>query len=188
MLHVRRYGDPVLREVAVSVERVDGHICELADEMLGIMRDGNGIGLAAEQVGRTEAICVVHLPAELDMDKHGVRMNPGINMPLILINPEITRFSEERLSGEEGCLSLPGISLMVTRAESIDVKYLDRKGVGNEISVCGMLGRCIQHEVDHLKGLLIIDHVSKMKRMSISGRLKRLKQETRAVLNQKYGM
>lgn len=188
MLHIRKYGDPALRKKAVFVEKVDDDVRELTNQMLGVMYDGNGIGLAAEQVGCTEAVCVAHLPVELDMDESGVRMNPGINMPLILINPEITHFSEETVSDEEGCLSLPGILLAVARSESIDVKYLDRNGDGNEISARGMLGRCIQHEVDHLNGKLIIDRVSKMKKISVSRRLKRLKRETQVELDQKYGM
>lgn len=182
MLDVKIYGDPILREKAVPVGEVNGEIRSLADKMIETMHADNGIGLAAEQVGRTESICVVDVPIEMDFDQNSERLNPGVDMPLVLIDPEITRGSEETDVAEEGCLSLPGISLPVSRSKTIDVRYTDLGGSKNEVTVCGLVARCIQHETDHLDGVLIIDRVPRIKRISVSGRLKRMKKETQSRL------
>jgi len=182
MLKVRTYGDSVLRKKAVPVERVDDDLRALAAEMVETMHADNGIGLAAEQVGRRESICVVDVPPELDLDSGRQRVNPGIDMPLVLINPKITDSSEDTDVAEEGCLSFPDISLPVRRAKTVNVRYMDLAGENNEITVRGLLARCVQHELDHLDGTLIIDRVPKIKQVSISGRLKKLKKSNREEL------
>ncbi len=181
-MQVEKYGNEILREKAVLVEVVDDGVRKLAEDMIATMRAENGIGLAAEQVGRREAVCVVEVPVELDFDRNHQRMNLGIDMPLVLINPVITERSEEMDVCEEGCLSFPGFSLSVKRPSCVSVRYLDLRGEKNEISVRGLVARAIQHEMDHLEGRLIIDRVSKVKRLSIATQLKKLKQETESEL------
>lgn len=175
MLDIQIYGSDVLREKALPVDAVDAGIRTLAQEMLETMYADNGIGLAAEQVGRRESVCVVDVPVELDLDCDNCRLNPGVIMPLVLINPKITRRSDDESSCDEGCLSFPGMSLPVKRANAIDVRYLDLKGETNEISVRGLVARAIQHEMDHLAGVLIVDRTPKMKRLAAAGQLKKLK-------------
>lgn len=182
MRDIRKYGDPVLRRKAIQIEEVDDEVRALADEMIEVMHADNGIGLAAEQIGRTESICVVDVPVELDLDQNKNRINPGVNMPLVLINPQITNGSAEKDVDEEGCLSLPGVTLPITRPKSIDIRYTDRNGDSNEVTVRGLLARSIQHETDHLDGVLIIDRVPKLKKVPVSGRLKRMKKETQSEL------
>lgn len=179
MLKIEIYGSDVLREKAVAVQDVDDDLRALATEMIETMHTGNGIGLAAEQVGRREAVCVVDVPLEFDLDPQGQRLNPGIGMPLVLINPGITESSKEEDSYEEGCLSFPGISLPIKRPVSISVKYTDLKGENNEFSLKGLLARAVQHEIDHLAGVLIIDRAPKLKKLAVSGKLRQLKETTR---------
>lgn len=178
MLRIRKYGDPVLHEKAEPVENIGEEVRTLANRMLETMHANNGIGLAAEQVGCTKSLCVVDLPLEMDMDGNRKRINPGINMPLILINPQIMTSSKETDIADEGCLSFPDIFFPITRAKSVNVRYLDFNGDNNEISIQGWLGRAVQHETDHLNGTLMIDRVSKIERMSISNKLKQLKKKT----------
>ncbi len=182
MKQVEKYGSAILREEAVPIEVVDDDIKALADDMIATMRAENGIGLAAEQVGRREALCVIEVPIELDFDRNHQRMNLGVDMPLVLINPVITASSDDMDVCEEGCLSFPGFSLPIKRPSRVSVRYLDLRGDNNEISVQGLVARAIQHEMDHLEGRLIIDHISKVKRLSIAGQLKKLKQETESGL------
>lgn len=181
-MQVEKYGNAILREKAVPVEVVDDDIRRLADDMIATMRAENGIGLAAEQVGRREAVCVIEVPVELDFDRNHQRMNIGIEMPLVLVNPVITTRSEDMEVCDEGCLSFPGFALPVKRPSRISVRYVDLRGDNNEISVQGLLARAIQHEMDHLEGRLIIDHISKVKRLSIAAQLKKLKQSTESEL------
>lgn len=179
MLKIETYGSDVLREKAVAVEEVDGELRALAENMVATMHAENGIGLAAEQVGRREAICVVDVPVEFDLDPQGQRLNPGVPMPLVLINPEITESSQEEDVYDEGCLSFPGISLPIRRPVSVSVRYTDLKGERNEVALNGLLARAVQHEMDHLDGVLIIDRAPKLKRLAVAGKIKRLEEQTR---------
>lgn len=179
MLNIETYGADILRARAIAVERVDDEIRGLAREMLEAMHAESGIGLAAEQVGRREAVCVVDVPVELDLDSENRRLNLGIDMPLVLINPEITESSDDSDVCEEGCLSFPGVSLPIRRPTRISVKYTDLRGENNEIGVTGLVARAIQHEMDHLEGVLIIDRTPKLKRLAVAGRLKKLKEHSR---------
>ena len=154
----------------------------MARDMIKTMRAENGVGLAAEQIGRTEALCVVDIPPEYDTDEHGARLNPDVKMPLVLINPVITDTSEEKASAEEGCLSFPGIYASVERFVEITVNYLDTDGREQSHHLKKFVARAVQHEIDHLNGVLLVDRMSHIKKIALSGQLKRMKKETREKL------
>jgi len=162
MAEIRIYGDPVLRKKAKPVTAFDTHLKNLVREMIDTMREKDGVGLAAPQIGESVRIAVV--------DASG-----GEGVPSVLINPEITFFSEERGDYEEGCLSVPNINLKVNRPVRISFKALDENG--REYSVenaDGLLARAVQHEIDHLDGILFVDRASPLLRQLVSGKLKKL--------------
>ena len=172
---VVRYGAAVLRAKSSPVSEFGEELAQLGRDMLETMREYKGIGLAAQQIGRTEAICVVDVPPDMDLDADGNPANPGIEMPLLLVNPTIVSSSGETDVYEEGCLSFPGIAGKVTRPVGVTVTFQDPRGTAHELSPTGLLARCVQHEIDHLNGVLFIDHMSPVKRMALKGKLKRLK-------------
>ena len=180
LLPLRYYGDPVLRQKADAVVDIDDAIRRLALDMIETMHAERGVGLAAQQVGRTVALCTVSVPVEMDVDEDGVREHPDRGMPMVLINPTIVDSSDEPWSMEEGCLSFPGISAMIKRPRDITVAYTQLDGTDVQARLTGYLSRVVQHEVDHLKGILFNDHMTPVKKAALSGRLKRLKKETLA--------
>jgi len=145
--------DPVLRQASKPIERVDGELKRLADDMLETMYDAPGIGLAAIQIGVPRRVLVIDVAREGE-DKQ----------PQVFINPEILKSSEERSVYEEGCLSIPDYYAEVERPAVITLKYLDRDGKEQTIDADGLLATCLQHEIDHLNGVLFIDHISRLKR------------------------
>ncbi|MGO4351797.1 peptide deformylase [Rhizobium sp. RAF36] len=145
--------DPVLRQASKPIERVDGELKRLADDMLETMYDAPGIGLAAIQIGVPRRMLVIDVAREGE-DKQ----------PQVFINPEILKSSEERSVYEEGCLSIPDYYAEVERPAVITLKYLDRDGKEQTIDADGLLATCLQHEIDHLNGVLFIDHISRLKR------------------------
>jgi peptide deformylase len=149
---VRIYGDPVLRERAREVTSVDGTLRQLIADMRETMHAYGGVGLAANQVGVAQRLLVVDVPVE-----ENVRARHA------LINPVVKRRSGS-VSGEEGCLSVPGLWEDVTRADRLVVAALDEEGRAVELSVEGYLARAIQHEMDHLDGVLFVDRLSPLKR------------------------
>jgi peptide deformylase len=155
LLTILCYPDARLQKVAKPVQAVDDRIHALIDNMLETMYDAGGIGLAATQIDVHERLVVIDASEER-------------NQPLVLINPEITWMSDERVKGEEGCLSVPGIYDGVERATSVKVKALDRHGKEQSIEAEGMLAICIQHELDHLKGKVFVEYLSPLKQ----GRIK----------------
>jgi len=178
-----KYGDLVLREEAMPVETVNDEIRGFASNMLETMYAANGVGLAAQQVGRALAVCVVHVPPELDQDEaDGEPYNPTIAMPLVMINPRIVA-SDSAQVGEEGCLSFPEITLDVQRSFSVSMEYIDLDGEAQALECSAFLARAVQHEIDHLNGVLFIDRVSALKKLSIRGQLKRLKKNTAAAMD-----
>ncbi len=176
------YGDPVLRAPANPVAAVTDELRELAAAMIETMRAENGVGLAAPQVGRSVALCVIELPVDYDTDPEGRRLNPDVAMPMILFNPEILAGARKTDVQEEGCLSFPGLRGNIERPVGITLRYLDEQGQLRERAFVDFLARVIQHEVDHLNGVLFIDRMSAAKRFALSGRLKKLKRETEARL------
>jgi len=145
--------DPVLRKTSEPLERVDDEIRTLADDMLETMYDAPGIGLAAIQIGIPRRMLVIDCAKE-DEDK----------APIVFINPEIVESSEERAAYEEGCLSIPDYYAEVERPAKVTVDYVDRDGKAQQVKAEGLLATCLQHEIDHLNGVLFIDHISKLKR------------------------
>ncbi|HMP98076.1 MAG TPA: peptide deformylase [Kiritimatiellia bacterium] len=174
---IRIYDDPVLRVKADPITRVDDEVRALGQEMITIMRQSEGVGLAAQQIGETRAICVIEVPEEYDLDDDGNRLNPELAMPMVLINPVISAPSKKEVSREEGCLSFPGIRGSITRPRDIHLTCLDEKGNPVDVDVRGFTARVIQHEVDHLNGILFIDRMSAARRFTLGPKLKRLKEE-----------
>lgn len=145
--------DPLLRQVSKPVAGVDADARKLWDDMLETMYAAPGIGLAAIQVGVPRRLLVV------DLSRDGEE-----KQPLFVANPEIVWSSEAQCDYEEGCLSIPDYYEMVTRPSEVKVRYLDRQGAGQELHAAGLLATCLQHEIDHLNGVLFIDHISRLKR------------------------
>ena len=155
--------DPLLRQASRPVERVDAALNRLADDMLETMYDARGIGLAAIQIGEPVRMLVI------DLAKEG---EPPA--PQVFINPEVVTSGEARSIYEEGCLSIPDYYAEVERPASVRVTYLDRDGKEHEIEADGLLATCLQHEIDHLNGVLFIDHISKLKRDMVVKKFKKL--------------
>lgn len=181
-LPICTYGNPVLRKKAVEVSDVNDAIRELAQEMLATMHQERGLGLAAEQIGRTERMFVVEIPPDSDIGVDDTRDNPDIEMPLIFINPKITGHGDEVQLGQEGCLSFPEIFANVERWYEVDAEYTDLEGTRQTLHAKGLLARAIQHELDHLDGILLVDRMSHVKKVALSGKLKRLVKQTKLAL------
>lgn len=171
---VLTYGSDILREKSEPVKKVTDEIRQLAKDMLGTMYASNGVGLAAEQIGRTEAICVLDVSPAYGEGREGEGKPCPVPMPLVLINPEITETEGECVQ-EEGCLSFPDIFVPVKRPEKIVVKYMNLEGEKTSLETDGFLARAIQHEVDHLNGVLLYDHMSAVKKVALAGKLRKLK-------------
>jgi peptide deformylase len=151
---------PLLKLKARPVERIDDDIRRLMDDMLETMYRAPGIGLAAPQIGVSLRVVVIDLAKKDEPPA-----------PMRLVNPEITWRSEEQVVMEEGCLSLPEQFAEVTRPAAVKVRFLDERGEEREIAADGMLARCLQHEVDHLDGILFVDRLSPLKRNMIMRKL-----------------
>jgi peptide deformylase len=180
-LSIVQYGDPVLRAKGAWVEKVDERIRELAQNMIETMHAANGVGLAAPQVGESLQLTVLDISQVEDrptsMKLNGEAIDPKSAMPLVLINPEIDLGAESEI-GTEGCLSFPEITGEIPRAKSIVARGQDLEGNRIEIETTGFLARAIQHEVDHLHGILFIDRMTSVAKTSLSSKLKRLQKET----------
>lgn len=175
VLKVYKYGEDVLREKAQPVAVVTDALRSLADEMLELMHESRGVGLAAQQVGRLEKLCVIDIPEDCD-DPENEAFNAPIAMPLKLFNPEIVMQSGTQCD-KEGCLSFPGIGGTITRAAEVVCSYLDEENRPQIITARGFLARALQHEIDHLNGILYIDHMSAVERLSYAAKLKKLAKE-----------
>jgi peptide deformylase len=160
LLTILRYPDPKLHTVAQPVVAVDDRIRTLIADMLETMYDASGIGLAATQIDVHERVVVIDTSEERDQ-------------PLVLINPEITWMSEERVKGDEGCLSVPGIYDGVERAAQVKVKAMDAQGQVRTIEADELLAVCIQHELDHLMGKVFVEYLSPLKRNRIKTKLQK---------------
>lgn len=173
---ITTYGNPVLRKKASKVKSVTAEIKALAASLLETMYADEGLGLAAEQIGSTEAVCVVDVPADFQGDDF-VKLNEGIQMPMVLINPVISE-PEGTLRRKEGCLSFPELYMEVTRPRSCTVSYMGLDGKHYEVRVHGLLARAVMHETDHLNGILFIDKLSPAQKLVCAGKLRRIKAET----------
>lgn len=182
ILPILEYGDPILRAKGKPIDNIDDRIRELAANMIETMHAANGVGLAAQQVG--EALQLTVLDVSLVEDRSstlkvdGKEIDPKAAMPLVLINPEIElRGATE--TGVEGCLSFPEITGDIERATSVIVRAQTLESSTIEIEATGFLSRAIQHEGDHLNGILFIDRMNSAAKAALSSRLKRLQKETR---------
>ena len=162
LLPILEVPDPRLKAKAAPVAEVDAELRKLADDMLETMYKAPGIGLAANQVGVMKRVCVV------DVADRKAGEEPR---PMVLVNPDIAWRSEDEETVEEGCLSLPNQYADVTRPRSVRVRYLDLEGTEQEVAAEGLLARCLQHEIDHLDGVLFIDRISALKRNMILRKL-----------------
>lgn len=200
MIQICKYGNPVLRIKASPVEGIDKDVRKLADAMIELMMEKHGVGLAAQQVGRTIRIFAMYVPPQYDFaacppmpacpsvgqgartgssdrEPDGKRLNPEINDPIVMINPVLLSRTGTQ-SEEEGCLSIPEIFTPVRRAYEVSVSFLDLRGKQREFKVKGLMARVIQHEFDHLDGILFVDRISALKKISLAGRLRKLKRAT----------
>ena len=173
ILQIEKYGSDKLRAKARKVA-VTPDLVELAESMLETMYKAKGVGLAAEQVGRDEALCVIDVPLSCEDDEDTKLFNSKTAQPLVLFNPEIVATSGEQ-TGREGCLSLPNVGGDVTRPEEVTVQYLDCGGVPQIATVRGFLARAVCHETDHLKGILYVDPMDERSREKVLKKLKKNK-------------
>ena len=182
ILQILEYGDPILRAKGKPVENIDDRIRELAANMIETMHAANGVGLAAQQIGEALQLTVLDVslvedrPSTLKLDGRDVDLRAS--MPLVLINPEIELRGANEV-GVEGCLSFPEITGDIDRAKSVIVRAQTLEGCTIEIEASGFLARAIQHEGDHLNGILFIDRMNSAAKAVLSSRLKRLQKETR---------
>lgn len=167
ILPIVTYDDDILREETMSVTENSEKLQTLIDDMFETMYNADGVGLAAPQVGQLVRVFVADADAMVDEEdetaaKHG---------PLTMINPEIVETSEEEVELEEGCLSIPGVNAAVKRPEKIKVQYLDRDFNEQELDLDGWLSRVVQHEKDHLDGILFLEYLSFFKQKLLSSKL-----------------
>jgi peptide deformylase len=185
ILPIVKYGHPVLRQKGARIEKITPEIARLIADMLETMYDGNGLGLAAQQVGQALQLTVLDVrgaknrPSTLRVNGQSVDVEKF--MPLVLINPE-TEPAADPVEGTEGCLSFPELFAEISRPESIEVTALNQDG--NPVTFCcgGLLARAVQHEKDHLQGILFIDRMSKDTRRELQSKLDELQAATKADL------
>lgn len=168
ILPIVTYDDEVLTKKAEPVEQLTDDISSLIEDMFETMYNSDGVGLAAPQVGRLLRIFVA------DADPMAKEEDDPLYGPIAMINPKITFTSKEEVAMEEGCLSIPGVNAMVSRPEAIEVTYRDKNFDQQTLEVGGWMARVIQHETDHLDGVLFLDHLSTFKRKLLSGKLKEI--------------
>ncbi len=171
-MRVIKYGNPILRMKAKRIEKIDREVIQLVDEMIEIMRAEEGIGLAAPQIAKSISLLVVD---------HSLIDEDGI--PKAYLNPEILSEEGESVM-EEGCLSIPDIREEVTRPEKIKLRYQDIEGNAHEIQCDGLLARVLQHEIDHLNGILFVDRISSVKKKLLQKKLKQIAAEERVQMSQ----
>ena len=162
--------DPFLRQKSIDVDKVDDKVRKLMDDMLDTMYEAPGIGLAAIQVGVPKRIIVI------DISKNEKKI------PLYFVNPNIIVKSKNNSTYEEGCLSVPGQFAEIDRPDRCHISYLDYKGKQQELKTEGLLATCIQHEMDHLEGILFIDHLSKLKKSFIVKKLSKQKKSLERIV------
>ena len=180
-LRILQYGSPVLRAKGRRIEEIDDRIRQLAADMIETMRAANGVGLAAQQIGEALQLTVVDVSQVEDrpstLKLNGQEVDPRTASPLVLINPEI-KPDKETSVGVEGCLSFPEITGEIERAQAVTARAQNLEGSLMELEATGLLARALQHEVDHLNGILFIDRMSSAAKTALASRLKRMQKET----------
>jgi len=183
-LRIVHYNDPVLHTKGAKVTSFDGALTRLAEAMIDSMHDAAGIGLASQQVGQALQLCVVDLresDADFTWEIDGARPPLDLFMPLVLANPKVTKVpGTEETVYEEGCLSFPKIRGDVVRPDAIVATFHDERGVAHTLKCDGLFSRCIQHEVDHLNGVLFIERMDKKARSEVDEAVKALAKATKA--------
>jgi peptide deformylase len=181
-LPIVHYNLPVLRKKGAKVSAFDATLRKLADKMIETMHDAQGIGLAAQQIGQAIQLCVVDLreaQSDFTWEIDGAHPPLELFMPLVIINPDVTLLTSPETVYEEGCLSFPDIRGDIERPDLIAVKFQDSYGTPHQLTCSGLFSRCIQHEVDHLNGILFIDRMEKKIRAPLEKSIKQLAKETR---------
>jgi peptide deformylase len=188
ILPIVKYGSPVLRKKGERIETITPEIKQLITDMFETMEASHGVGLAAQQIGRALQLTVLDVREVKDrpstLELKGKPADVADFMPLVLINPEITPVGEPATGGE-GCLSFPEIFAEISRPESVDVKALNEKGKVIEFRCGGLLARAVQHETDHLNGILFIDRMERKVKDEIRDELNEIQAVTKAELKKK---
>ena len=187
-LQIRKYGDPVLRQKGARIEKITPEIKKLVSDMFDTMYDARGVGLAAQQVGHALQLTVVDVRGIKDrpstMQVNGKTVDPESHMPLVLINPEL-KLSGESFTGAEGCLSFPEVFADISRPADVEVTALDEKGHKVSFQAGGLLAKAVQHEFDHLQGILFIDRMKGETKRELKPELDALAEETKLALKKK---
>ena len=171
IMRILETPDPVLRQISAPVEAVDDELRVLISDMFETMYDAPGIGLAAVQVGVAKRVLV------MDLGEPEEEGGEPVREPRVFINPEIVTHSDDEVPYTEGCLSVPDQYAEVQRPDRIRAKWLDEHGERHEEDLDGLLAVCLQHEMDHLEGILFIDHLSKLKRDMVLKKLAKMRKE-----------
>jgi peptide deformylase len=185
ILKVVKYGHPVLRKKGARIETITPAIKKLVADMFDTMYDARGIGLAAQQIGEALQLTVIDVreatdrPSTLELDGHAADVHEF--MPLVLINPEVKPVGQP-VKGSEGCLSFPEVYGDITRPETVDVVALNEKGKRIEFRCGGLLARAVQHELDHLNGILFIDRMDSETKTELKPELEEMQAATKAEL------
>ncbi|WP_404425782.1 peptide deformylase [Nibricoccus sp. IMCC34717] len=181
-LPIVHYNHPILRKKGETITSFSPALADLADQMVDTMHVAEGIGLAAQQVGQALQLAVVDLrraDPDFAWELDGARPPLELFMPLCIVNPVVTALPSESIAYEEGCLSFPKIRGDVSRPDAISVTFQDAQGTSHILKCTGLLARCIQHEVDHLNGILFIDRMDKRSRVAIDRAVKDLAKKTK---------
>lgn len=181
-LKIVHYNDPVLRKKGARVTVFNAELTEFANQMVDAMHDAHGIGLAAQQVGKAIQLCVLDLresPRDFTWELDGAKPPLELIMPMAVANPQLTILPSEKTTYEEGCLSFPEIRGDIIRQDQVSVKFQDLSGVEHTLIANGLLSRCLQHEIDHLNGVLFIDRMEKRVRSAIDKPIKELAKKTK---------
>jgi peptide deformylase len=187
-LDIRKYGDPVLRQKGARIEKITPEIKRLVTDMFDTMYDARGVGLAAQQVGHALQLTVIDVRGIKDrpstMQVNGKTVDPEVHMPLVLINPEL-KLSGDPFTGPEGCLSFPEVFADIARPSEVEVIAMDEKGHQVSFHAGGLLAKAIQHEFDHLHGILFIDRMKSESKRELKPDLEGLAEETKLALKKK---
>ena len=183
ILKVVKYGTPVLRKKGARIDAITPEIKTLIADMLETMYAHKGVGLAAQQVGQALQLTVIDVRGVTDrpssLEIKGQPADVHAHMPMVLINPEVTPVGEP-VAGPEGCLSFPEIYAEITRPAEVSVQAMNEKGKMIEFRCGGLLARAVQHEVDHLQGILFIDRMDRQTKEELRSELKKLQDETKS--------
>ena len=188
ILPIVKFGHPALRKSGAKVEKVTAAIKEFIEDMFETMYDAHGVGLAAQQVGEGLQVTVIDVRGAVDrpstLELNGEPADVDSIMPLVLINPEVKPVGKP-VEGPEGCLSFPEIYADITRPETVDVVALDKNGHRIEFRAGGLLARAVQHETDHLRGILFIDRMKAERKSELQDELDELQAATKEELKKK---